>query len=269
MSQSLPKNYTLLEFANVDSSNEEAKRLVRAGMGGDHHDVTVVWAKSQSDGKGRFGRQWISPKGNLYVSLLIKPRANLQTLSQLSFVTALALREAIQSILPQDEFLAVQYKWPNDILIDGKKVAGILLESASVDKKKNPEWLIIGVGVNIASFPARGVNVPATSLKEFGAVPSVESVLYNLIWSFKDKFDLWQEEGFHIFKEKWIRNAKGIGEEISVNYARENICGIFKGINHEGAMVLTLGGGQTMLLSYGEVSFHTADNSNIKEEATG
>ena len=119
----LLNDYHLLSFDELDSTNEEAKRLAK---GGGHHGA-VIWAKRQTAGKGRLGRTWVSSQGNLYVSILLQPEKPLKELGQLSFVAAVAAIEALDALLPPGKRL--QCKWPNDILLSGKKVGGILLES--------------------------------------------------------------------------------------------------------------------------------------------
>src|SRR5271154_795990 len=117
----LLNDYHLLSFDALDSTNEEARRL--ANGGGCHG--AVIWAKRQTEGKGRLGRVWISSEGNLFVSVLLQPDKPLKEFSQLSFVTAVAALEALEALIPEGRKLTC--KWPNDILIDGRKLGGILL----------------------------------------------------------------------------------------------------------------------------------------------
>src|ERR1700733_4426211 len=118
----LLNDYHLLSFDTLDSTNEEAQRLAK---GGGCHGA-VIWAKKQTEGKGRMGRSWISSDGNLFVSVLLQPDKPLREFTQLSFVAAVATLESLEPLLEKGK---LQCKWPNDILLDGKKVGGILLES--------------------------------------------------------------------------------------------------------------------------------------------
>ena len=143
----LPAFYRLLAYEQIDSTNEEAKRLAAAGAPAG----TLVWAGEQLAGRGRRGRGWASPPGNLYVSLLLRPACPPAQACQLNFVAAVALAEAVSALLPAGAGVAL--KWPNDVLVGGAKVSGILLEaSAALDR--SIDWLVIGAGVNIASHPA-------------------------------------------------------------------------------------------------------------------
>src|SRR5687768_11257196 len=119
----LLNDYHLLSFDSLDSTNEEAKRLAK---GGGCHGA-VIWAKKQSDGRGRMGRNWVSSEGNLFVSILLQPQKQQQELAQLSFVAAVAAIEALEALLTDGDKL--RCKWPNDILLADKKLGGILLES--------------------------------------------------------------------------------------------------------------------------------------------
>ncbi|MEI7670065.1 MAG: biotin--[acetyl-CoA-carboxylase] ligase, partial [Pseudomonadota bacterium] len=145
----LINDYHLLAFDSLDSTNEEAKRL--AANGGMHG--AVIWSKLQTDGKGRMGRKWVSEEGNLFCSILLSPDTDIQSFSQLSFVASVAAIETIRSILP-DEAENINCKWPNDILMNGKKIGGILLESfETIDSSKSENnktrWVVVGIGINI------------------------------------------------------------------------------------------------------------------------
>ena len=165
MSLKLPPAYRLIERDAVGNSNDEAKALARAGA----EDGTLLWVREQSAGKGRGGRTWASPPGNLYLSLVLRPDCPLSEASALGFIAALAVGEAIGSVAPPMDVL---YKWPNDVLLNGRKVAGILLESETSGDEL--AWLVLGVGVNVAHFP-KEANFPATSLHFEGAPKTLTS----------------------------------------------------------------------------------------------
>jgi len=148
--------YRLLSFAAIDSTNEEAKRQAAAGA----PEGTLIWARAQQAGRGRRGRPWVSEPGNLYMSLLLRPDRAAPAAAQLGFAAALAVGEAALPLLPASAALA--YKWPNDVLIDGRKTSGILLESQAAGEGRL-DWLVVGIGVNLVSFP-EGAEYPATSL---------------------------------------------------------------------------------------------------------
>ena len=136
---------------------------------------TLVWAQRQEAGKGRRGRQWVSPEGNVYASLILRPECATATAAQLSFVAAGALADALQPLLPEAVCCC---KWPNDVLIDDRKVAGILLELETDGQGGWSGWFL-GIGINVQHFPP-DTQFPATSLRNEGGgwisrVPSLSA----------------------------------------------------------------------------------------------
>ena len=152
----LPPGYVLRAFDRVESTNDEARRLAEQGADAG----VVVVADQQLKGRGRHGRIWQSPPGNLYASLLLRPDCSIAVSAQLSLVASLALAEALVALAPPDA--DVRVKWPNDVLVRGAKVAGLLLESAA-DAGERVAWVVVGSGVNIDSAPA-DTPYPATAL---------------------------------------------------------------------------------------------------------
>lgn len=227
----LPPPFRVLAFDSIESTNEEAKRLAQAGS----VDGTVVWARKQTAGKGRRGRKWQSPEGNLFVSLLLRPECHAQRALQLSFVASLAMAEAVSSMLPKGTF--VHCKWPNDVLVEGRKVSGILLESQAV-ALGGMDWLVVGAGVNIASFPD-DVEYPATSLMAEGAGElSAEDMLESFCRRFLAGMVTWKNMGFEPVRRAWLRRAAGVGKKITVRLERETLSGIFKTLDKDGALIL-------------------------------
>ena len=141
----LPSPYQLVELDCVDSTNAEAKRLGEEGA----PDCTIVWAKRQTSGRGRRGREWVSDEGNLYFSILLRMPYPMAAMTQLSFVAANAVADAVSVAAPRGSFVNV--KWPNDVLLEGQKVSGILLEGEPDMETGAFKYLVIGVGVNIAT----------------------------------------------------------------------------------------------------------------------
>jgi len=226
---SLLNSYHLLSFDTLDSTNEEAKRLAK---GGGCHGA-VVWAKKQTDGKGRLGRNWISSEGNLFVSLLLQPQKPMKEFSQLSFVAAVAAVEAIRPLLPEGERL--QCKWPNDILLGDRKTGGILLESFQVNGES---WVVVGVGVNIDSFPPR-TEFPATCLKDAGVeLVSAKIVLSRFIHHFIEAYNQWNVKGFAPVRKAWMENAWGIGRKVRAQWPDGEAEGIAEGIDRDGSFIL-------------------------------
>ena len=246
-SPSLPPAYRLVALEEVDSTNAEAKRMAASGA----EDGTIVWARRQTAGYGRQGRTWESAEGNLFLSLIVRPDRSLAEAAQLSFVTAVALGDAIGSLAPP--LLEIGYKWPNDVLTNGRKVAGILLESKS-DAAQQLDWLVIGLGVNVTTFP-RETRVPATSLHAEGFPSSVAAV--DLLEAFArhllSRIDSWLDDGFAPLREAWLRHAQGLGQEIEVRLPRETLKGVFQDLDGDGTLLLRLADGSTRRIAAGDV----------------
>jgi BirA family biotin operon repressor/biotin-[acetyl-CoA-carboxylase] ligase len=224
-------DYHLLSFDSLDSTNEEAKRLARAG--GAHG--AVVWAKKQTGGKGRMGREWVSQEGNLFVSILLKPEKPITELSQLSFVASVAIVEALSALFEKEHKLSC--KWPNDVLLDGKKLSGILLESfpCEVDGKN---WIVVGVGVNVDSHPTN-VQFPATCLTEAGVeLVSAKIVLSRFIHHFIEVYNDWNNKGFASVRKRWLSYAWGMKKELTARMPDIEITGTATDIDANGSLIL-------------------------------
>jgi len=224
-------DYHLLSFDTLDSTNEEAKRLAKAG--GAHG--AVVWAKKQTGGKGRLGREWVSQEGNLFVSILLKPEKPLVELSQLSFVSGVAVVEALADMFGKSHKLAC--KWPNDVLLDGKKLSGILLESFHCETD-GKHWVVVGVGVNVDSHPSH-TEFPATCLTEAGVeLVSAKIVLSRFIHHFIECYNEWSNKGFTPIRKRWLASAWNIKKEITARLPDEEISGVFQDIDDAGSLIL-------------------------------
>ncbi len=247
----LPPGYRLQRHVEIDSTNSEARRLAGTGEAG----PLWILAERQSAGRGRRGRAWISPVGNLTCTLLLRPQCSPAKAGELSFVAGLALHDATTSLVSPEGVGEVALKWPNDLLIAGKKASGILLESES-DGRTDVAWLAIGIGLNLAHYP-EDTPYPATSLKaQGGTVPSIEDVLVALATAFDRWFLLWKApEGFATVRKAWLARARGLGEKITVRLGDETLEGVFEGIAHDGALQLRLDGGSIRSISAGDVFF--------------
>jgi BirA family biotin operon repressor/biotin-[acetyl-CoA-carboxylase] ligase len=231
---SLDQFYHLRSYDELDSTNEEARRQAQAGAA----EGTLIWARAQTAGRGRRGRNFISPPGNLYMSILLRPDQPGGVAAQLGFAAALAVGEAVLTLLPETVSLA--YKWPNDVLLDGRKTCGILLESQAAGEGR-VDWLVVGIGVNIVSFPA-GIDFPATALAACGAGPiPVETALEAVAGRFLHWYELWREAGFAPLRAAWLARAHGLGEVINVRLPGEETIGRFVGLDEDGALLLEQG----------------------------
>jgi BirA family biotin operon repressor/biotin-[acetyl-CoA-carboxylase] ligase len=228
---SLPAGYRLHCYATIGSTNDEAKRLARAGA----PEGTLVWAGEQTAGRGRRGRHWASPPGNLYLSLLLRPGGAPARSAQLGFVAALGLGEAVERLA--GPALRLSYKWPNDLLVEGRKLAGILLESETTASGEI-DLVVIGTGVNLATSP-HAAEYPATSLAEEGITAITPAMLLE---AFVGRFDgwasRWRREGFAPVREAWLSRAIGIGEAIRVRLERTTLAGRFLDLDETGALLL-------------------------------
>ena len=245
----LPPAYRLIALESVDSTNEEAKRRAREGA----EDGTLIWALEQTAGKGRSGRTWTSPQGNLYLSMVLRPDCSPAEAAQLSFVAAIGLGDAVGSVAPP--MVEVRYKWPNDVLFNDRKGAGILLES-QIAADGGLDWLVLGCGVNIRSYPDGG-EPAATSLHFEGAPARLDSVV--VLEAFGRHFlswvNRWLEDGFEPIRKRWLTHAKGIGEAIEVRLPKETLHGRFADLDDGGALLLELESGERRRIAAGEVYF--------------
>lgn len=239
--------YTLVTHERIDSTNEEAKRLASAGA----RAGTLVWAKEQRAGRGRRGRSWASPPGNLYVSLLLRPGCVPSLACQLNFVAAVALAETIAALLSSTASVAL--KWPNDVLVDGAKVSGILLEAAAAADHVI-DWLVVGVGINIASHPL-DTPYPATSLQRAGFRSGPAVVLEAFAERFESWHETWRDSGFGRVRDRWLASARGLGEPIEIRLERETLRGRFSDLDETGALMLDMGNGGRRPVTTGDLFF--------------
>ncbi len=226
----------------IDSTNEEARRRA---VGGEQGPLWIA-ARRQTAGRGRRGRVWQGGNGNLAATLLLRPDAPAGEAAQLSFAAALAVADMARHFAPD---IPVTVKWPNDVLADGCKLAGILLESGN----DHGFWLAIGIGVNLAEAPT-GTEFPATSLKASrGTAPSPQDALTVLADRFAHWHRVWREGGFQVLREAWLGRAHHLGGPIKARLPREEQEGVFEGIDASGALLLNQGQGRVRAIAAGEV----------------
>ena len=238
-----PQGYGLIRLDEVDSTNSHARRLAEAG--GAQHGPVWITAQRQTAGRGRRGRAWSSAEGNLAATLLLTPPPDF---AQLSFAAALAVADMAAAFAPG---AAIAVKWPNDVLADGRKLAGILLESGM---QGGTAWLAIGIGVNLASHP-EGTEFPATSLAALDITPpSPPDALSVLAARFAHWYDAWMRDGFDSVRSAWLARAGGLGTAIRARLPHETRQGVFEGIDASGALLLNEQG-RVRAIAAGEVFF--------------
>jgi BirA family transcriptional regulator, biotin operon repressor / biotin---[acetyl-CoA-carboxylase] ligase len=231
----LPAAYRLVLCETVGSTNDEARQLARQGAAAG----TVVWALEQTAGRGRRGRYWSSPRGNLFASLILRPACSTERAAQLGFVAGLGVGDALAQLAPG--LGAPAYKWPNDVLIRGRKIAGILLES-EIGPHDNPGLLIVGIGVNLASAPP-DAEFPATSIADEGWPPPVPKVaLEAVLRHFEMWTHCWQQQGFDPVREAWRARAFALGGQIRVRLETAILFGRFVDIDQQGTLLLETAG---------------------------
>lgn len=266
--------FRICQIPITDSTNSDAKKAAEAG----EPEGLVIQANRQTAGKGRQGRNWESPEGNLYASILLRPKCSPQEAGHYSFIAALAVHDTISSFLPNAD---TKLKWPNDVLVNDKKISGILLEtelnqkpcnaficdpagnvpstpyhSAGSEPMKPPliEWLIIGIGINILHYPESALY-PTTSLSELLANPTqqVQPVLDILLQNLQKWRNLLLQKGFSPIRSEWLKQAKT--GRIIAKLPNETIDGFFYDLDNNGNLILRLETGSERAVSAGEVFF--------------
>ncbi len=244
----LPPFFSLICLPSVGSTNDEAKRLAE----GEAAEGALVWGLEQTAGRGRRGRGWHSPPGNLYMSVVLRPGKPAAQSALIGFVAAVALADALQDLgLAADR---LRLKWPNDVLVDKAKVAGILVETAAVAGEV-PRWLVLGMGVNLAHAP-ENTPYPATTLRTAGlASVTLEGLLEALAGRLAEWYGRWQAEGFAPVRTAWLKRATGLGEPLEVRLDQESLRGRFVALEDDGALSLELPQGERRRVTVGDVFF--------------
>lgn len=241
-----PAGYCLHGFASVGSTNDVALDMARDGA----PDRTVVWTPLQTGGRGRRGRPWTAPAGNLAVTILLRPDSSPAAAAQLSFATALAVYDTVAPLLPPD--LPIRLKWPNDVLVGGRKISGILLEGAG-DGKAGLAWLVIGTGINLIAHPD-GTETPATDIAAAsGHAIAVETALVAYLRAFDHWHRLWLADGFEPLRAAWCARAQDLGKPVRVRLPREELTGRFIDLDTDGSLVLETAPGIERRIAAGDV----------------
>lgn len=254
------RGYRLHGYDCVGSTSDEASRAAQAG------DVGDVWfaALEQTEGRGRRGRAWETAHGNLAASLLIVPDADPTIAATLGFVAGVALSRALSEVLPKGAVrigvdgvdatnARIALKWPNDVLADGAKLAGILLEAQKLPSGKMA--IVIGFGVNVVAAPM-GLPYPAISIVELGVEVSAPAIFAALSDCWVDCFEAWNNgRGVAEILEFWRRSAAGIGAEVAVNRDGDVVRGIFETIDDAGRLIVRANDNQRIAIAAGDVHF--------------
>lgn len=240
-----------VRLSETVSTNRDALRLALAG------ENLPLWvtAETQTGGRGRSGRIWVSQPGNLHASVAIRSAAPLPQAAELALVAGIALYDAVQSLSPLAKNVALRLKWPNDVLIGTAKAGGILVESTSA--LGEPGFLAaIGFGLNIVSAPG-DLGRAVTALGQHIAGASADAVLDGLMITTERTLGVWDEgRGFGRVREAWLMRAGPLGEAISINTIEGRVTGAFAGLTKTGALLIDCGG-TLRDFSYGDVALVT------------
>ncbi|MXU65613.1 biotin--[acetyl-CoA-carboxylase] ligase [Oceanomicrobium pacificus] len=238
-------------LGTVDSTNAEALRQAAAGR----RAPGWILARAQSGGRGRRGRAWSSPEGNFFATYLGFPEGGPQMAALRSYAAALALRDALVEVTGRAPLFSL--KWPNDVLLSGRKLAGILLEHTA----EAGGALAVGIGVNLRHAPTAGALepgalLPATLTEAVTPAPTPEAFLDALA----PAFDRWDRQlatyGFAPLRTAWLDNAARLGEVITAKLPDRAITGIFESIDADGSLVLNTEAGRVTLAA-AELHFAT------------
>ena len=234
-------------YDEIDSTNAEARRRAEAGGGG------PVWitALTQTAGRGRRGRAWDTKTGNLAATLLFLTDMSPGDAAQVSFIAALAVADLAEACLGPD---LARLKWPNDLMIHGRKASGILVESGQ--RPDGKLWVAVGIGVNLAHAPT-DVERPATSFADFMSAPPPKprARISSASRGFESWKQIWERDGFAPIAKAWTARAHGLGEPCVARLPNQTHRGVAEGMDPDGALRLRLDDGVILRITAGDVFF--------------
>lgn len=249
---SLPLGYRLYTFDVVTSTMDEAHQLAQQG----EPEKTLVVAGRQTKGRGRRGRPWISAPGNLHLSLIFRPKGTLDLCTPFSFILCLAIGHSLHKILPPS--LPVFYKWPNDIVVSGAKIGGVLLEAETTTTTGAVKWLIGGVGVNVVDAP-KECPFPTISLKDMGINIKSKDLLLPFCLELQSLLTLWRSEGFSAIRALWLKQAYGLDTPLVVQGVHQIIKGVFSDLDTDGSLILKTASGEKKKILTGDIMLFNQD----------
>ena len=243
----LPSFINIIRKETTGSTNEDIALLAKQNV----EAWTVVHALEQNSGRGRHGKTWDSQRGNLFMSLLLRPSVESRRWGELSFLSAVAVATILSEYINSQK---IEVKWPNDVLINGKKIAGILLEVLNFDG--NAPAVVVGIGINISKKP-KEFEYPVTCIQDYkNEITSSDEVLTSLLLSFVHWFRIWENDGFDMIRTEWMQRAYKLDGTVEVEGKNGSSAKFkFKGIDAEGAMLLDDENGTRNLYRAGTVCF--------------
>ncbi|MHA6684428.1 biotin--[acetyl-CoA-carboxylase] ligase [Mesorhizobium sp. A556] len=254
------EGFRLEAHETVGSTNALALDHARAG------DPGKLWvvSKQQESGRGRRGRVWATPHGNLAATLLLRFEGDLRLAATLGFVAGLALADALDAVVPKGRIAIgldgasagknrFELKWPNDVLASGAKLAGILLESSMLDGGRLA--VAVGIGVNVVAYPP-DLPYPATSLHALGAECDAETLFLALSDAWSANARLWNDgRGLGAIRERWLARAAGLGGQVAVRLDGKVVRGTFETIDEDCRFVIRDDQGSVLTIAAGDVHF--------------
>ncbi|MFC3124708.1 biotin--[acetyl-CoA-carboxylase] ligase [Pseudoroseomonas globiformis] len=208
----------------------------------------AIMARRQSAGRGTQGRVWHAPDGNLSLSVLLRPSTPARDIAQWALLTAVALGCVLASTLPSTA--AMTFKWPNDVLLDGGKVAGILAEAA-LDQDR-VAWLVLGIGVNLSAAPELQ-DRPSACLADVAPPPLPENFADRLLPELARWSQLAERDGFAMIRQAWLKRGPVLGSPLKVRAGKNELAGTFLGLDERGRLLLLEDRGGTHVVAAGEV----------------
>lgn len=239
-----PIAWQVKTLSHLPSTQDDMRQRASDGEA----EGAVTQALMQTAGRGRLGNQWSSPLGNLYMSLLLRPHCPVNIAGQLAFVLAVALSDAIEAIIAPGHVKTL--KWPNDILIDGRKCAGILLET-QLSGHGIVDYVVAGIGVNILAPPEDRIGLQAVAANAVAIHPFRDLALDRIGRYYRQ----WQADGFAPIRALWLAQVHGLGQPASARIKDGVTQGVFKGIDADGAFLLELPDGGMKTVQAGEICF--------------
>ncbi len=235
------ENWQYYCYDEIGSTNDEIKKFCLQ-----KEKKVVVRALSQTAGRGRRGRKWVTKAGNLFFSVALE--FDLKNLGQLVIISSLSLAQSVKFL---SAYANVKLKWPNDVLLDGKKMSGILMEKAE------GEYIIVGIGVNVAESPKESTLLyPATSLAENGINTDAENFLQIYLHKFNENLQKYSAGEYESLRSEWMDFAKDVGDKIVIKQEQKQLKGIFAGIDEQANLLLQCKN-ETIKVMVGDVFYET------------
>lgn len=234
-------------ISRVNSTNDWAKQLAETGAG----EGTVTLAKRQTAARGRQGRKWASPAGGLWLSIILRPRKKASEAARLTFTASLAVAE----VLCEQYDLKAETKWPNDVLVNGRKICGVLAEMNTTNEHVNS--VVLGVGINVnfeRAILAKSLRASATSMEsELGRKINLQDLFTALMRKMENTYEMFLKEGPAPLIERWKTYAGFLGKTVVVTESHETLTGTALDVDKDGALIVLLEGGTKKRICVGDI----------------